>query len=200
MTNPPPPPPGDASPPPPPGYPPASSTSSGWGAAPGAPPPPSPGIAPPAGGWAPAPADKPPRPKVTIGSVLVIVGAAVAILGSFLNWFSVPSEDLDVTGFTEFEGETRDGPVFVFLGAVLVGFGIAMLAAGRVLAVAILAVITATLVVLFGLVDFGDVSDAQDLIEGLGGEFEVGPGLPIIIVGGLVSLAGSIVALSKRRR
>lgn len=135
-----------------------------------------------------------------MGSILILVGAAIAIVGSFLNWFSVPAENIDVTGFTEFEGETRDGPAFVFFGVVLAGFGIAMLAAGRVLAVAILSVIASALVVLVGLADLGDVNDVKEFIEALGGELEIGPGLPVIVVGGLISLAGSIVALAKRRR
>jgi hypothetical protein len=87
--------------------------------------------------------------------------------------------------------------VFVFLGVVLGGLGIAMLAARRVLAVAIIAVVVAVFAVLAAIVDLNDVNDLHGLLDE---NFTVGPGLWVVLLGSLVALGGSIAALAKRRR
>lgn len=133
-----------------------------------------------------------------VGALLLLGGAVLVVIGSFLTWFSFG--DIDVNGFTEFgdqstDEETRDGPVFVALAVILAGLAITTLAAKRLLPIAILAVIFAALSVLAGLVDFADVQDAQDVFG-----VEPGPGLPVILLGSLVALAGGIVTLATRRK
>lgn len=133
-----------------------------------------------------------------VGGLLLLGGAVLVVVGSFLTWFSFG--DIDVNGFTEFgnraaDEETRDGPVFVTLAVILAGFGITTLAAKRLLPIAILAVIFASLSVIAGLVDYADIQDAQDVFG-----VEPGPGLPVILLGSLVALAGGIVTLATRRR
>ena len=123
----------------------------------------------------------------------MIAGAAVMIVGSFLTWFTIGG--LDVNGFTDFGGEDRDGPVFFGFAVILAAFGITTLAARRLLPIAILAVVLASFAAIFAFADYGDVSDLEDL-----GFAEAGPGLPVVIVGSLIALAGGIVALAKRRR
>lgn len=125
----------------------------------------------------------------------MIAGAVLLVVGSVLTWFTFG--DLDVNGFTTLpnasdEEQVRDGPVFVFFAVVLAGFGIATLAARRNLAVAILAVIAGALATLAALIDLIDVLDLGDAVD-------VGPGLPIVMIGALVGLVGSIVVLAKRR-
>ena len=156
---------------------------------------------PPMGGYPPAPGmmiEKPPRPTVTVGAALLVAGGALLILGSFLNWFSLEGERF--TGFSGEGSETKDGPVFVFFGVLAIGFGVAMLAAKRMLAVAILGVVFSTLAVLAAFVDLADVSDAKDIAKEFDITFTQGPGLWVVLLGGLVALAGSITALAKRRR
>ncbi len=80
-----------------------------------------------------------------------------------------------------------------------IGFGIAQLAARKVLAVAILAVVFTSFAVLAALADLADVSDAKDLASAFGLEFNTGPGLYVILVGSLVALGGAIATLAKRR-
>jgi hypothetical protein len=135
----------------------------------------------------------PPRPKAATAGGLLIGGAAVMVLGSFLPWFTINGED--ITGFSELGGEDRDGPAFVVFAVILAGFGITTLAARRLLPIAILAVVFASFALIFALVDYGDITDLEDL-----GLVEAGPGVPIVIVGTLIALAGGIVALAKRRR
>jgi hypothetical protein len=123
----------------------------------------------------------------------MIVGAAVIVIGSLLTWFTIG--DTDVTGFTDLGGEEKDGPAFVGFAVILAAFGITTLAARRLLPIAILAVVFAAFALIFALADYGDVTDLEDL-----GLAEAGPGLPVVIIGALIALAGGIVALAKRRR
>lgn len=153
-------------------------------------------------------AAKPERPPVVVGAVLLLVGSALLIVGSFLNWLSVDAPslssfglDLSFNGFGG-EGETKDGPVFVFLAVVLAAFGITLLAARKVLAVAILSVIAAVLALLAAAIDVADVRDAVDDLKALDPTFEatMGPGLWVVLAGAIVALAGGIAALATRRR
>lgn len=177
-------------PPPAPGYAQPGYTQPGYG---------QPGSLPPA--YAPMsamPGQKPPRPAVTVGSVLLVVGGVLLILGSFLNWFTIDGQKF--TGFSGDEGDTKDGPVFVFLGVVALGFGVAQLMAKKILAVAILAVVFASFALLAALADIGDVGDVIDLADAFGVEASRGPGLWIILVGSAIALAGGITTLAKRRK
>jgi hypothetical protein len=141
---------------------------------------------------------KPPRPAVQVGSMLLIAGGVLLILGSFLEWFNIEGESFN--GFSgDGENEVKDGPVFVFFGLLALGFGIAQLMAKRVLAVAILAVVFASFALLGALADLGDVSDLQDLADTFGAEFSQGPGLWVILLGACAALAGGIATLAKRR-
>jgi hypothetical protein len=127
----------------------------------------------------------------------MIGGAALMVVGSFMTWFSI--EDADFTGFTELGGEERDGPAFVGFAVILAAFGIATLAARRLLPIAILAVVLSGFALIFAVADFADVNNV-----GVDSPFELtvtaGPGLPVVAVGALIALAGGIVALAKRRR
>jgi hypothetical protein len=123
----------------------------------------------------------------------MIAGAVVIVIGSFLTWFTIG--DTDVNGFSDLGGQDRDGPAFVGFAVILAAFGITTLAARRLLPIAILAVVFASFALIFALADYGDVSDLEDL-----GLAEAGPGLPVVVVGALIALAGGIVALARRRR
>ncbi len=138
-----------------------------------------------------------PRPKVTVGAILMLGGGAVVALGSFVTWFSL--DGTDYTGFgSNGTDNVRDGPVFLTFGVMLAAFGIALLSAKRVLAVAIIGIVAAALTALFALADLGNVSDLKKQVDGI--RFSIGPGLYLCVVGGLVALAGSIVATATRRR
>ena len=146
------------------------------------PPPPSPTWSSMGGPVPPAPPPQwstptaPPRPKAPTAGWLLIGGAAVMVLGSFLTWFTIGGEDF--TGFTELADETRDGPAFVGFAVILAGFGITTLAARRLLPIAILAVVFAWFALIVAFVDYGDISDLEEA-----GLVEAGPGVPIVIVG-----------------
>ena len=167
--------------------------------APGAPPPPTGYVPPGYTPWANAAGQKPPRPAVPVGSALLILGGAMLIAGSFLNWFTIEGENF--TGFSSAgSDDTKDGPVFVFLGVLAMGFGLAQLVARRVLAVAILAIVFAAFALLAAVADIGDVGNLLDFADATGFAASRGPGLWIIFVGSLVALAGGIATVAKRRK
>ena len=143
------------------------------------------------------PTAKPPRPAVTVGAGLLVLGAVLIIAGSFLTWFTILGESY--TGFSDGDGGTKDGPVFVFLAVVLLAFGIAQLAARKVLAVGILAILFAVFALLAALADIGDVRDAMDLAESFDVDASSGPGLWVILIGSLIAMAGAIGTVAKRR-
>lgn len=140
-----------------------------------------------------------PRPPVTVGAVLLLFGGAMVALGSALNWFSIAGESF--TGFTRGAGDdVKDGPFFLTFGLVLLGFGIALLSARKILAVTILAIVVAAMTVLFAFADLGSLSDSKKAADAFGIDFSTGPGLYLCVFGGLVALAGAIAATAKRRR
>jgi hypothetical protein len=201
-TPPPPPPPPFSAPPPPPGYgqPPAypPAPPQPYGAPPAYPQYPQPpqyGHQPLPPGYAPwqgAPA-KPPRPSVKAAGVLMLLGAAATLIGCFLPWWEIFG--VSINGFDAAEDETGDGAFFATIAVILAGFGITLLAAGRVLAIAIIAVVVGAISVLAAISDLSDVVDVTDALGG-----SVGIGLPVILAGSAASTVGGIVALAKRRR
>ena len=142
---------------------------------------------------------KPPPPPCPIGAWLMIAGGVVMGIGCFLPWLTIEGDSFN--GFTDGGGdEASDGWLFITLGVILLGFGIATLAAKRLLPIAILAVVFAALGVLGALADLGDANDIIDIAGAFDSDASIGAGLPIVLVGSLVGLAGGIVALATRRR
>jgi hypothetical protein len=129
---------------------------------------------------------------------MLVAGGLLSVIGSFLNWFSVLG--IDVNGFSHAGGNQKDGPVFVTLGVLLAGVGIALLLARKVLALTIIGMILAAFTVLAALADLGDVANADTLAKSSDIEFATGPGLYVCVAGALVALAGGIVATAKKRR
>ena len=141
---------------------------------------------------------KPLRPAVTVGAALLVGGAALMILGSFLTWFTILG--VSSSGFSSGDDDgSKDGPIFLVLGLLLLGFGIAQLAARKVLAIGILAIIVAVSGLFAVLFDLSDVSDSVDLADSIGIDASSGPGLWIILIGSMIALAGAIATVAKRR-
>ena len=170
-------------------------------AAPSAPPPPAPygasAYSTPGFAMGAVPAVKAPRPAVTTGAGMLVLGGALLIAGSFLTWFTVLGESY--TGFSSGDEGSKDGPVFVFLAVVVLACGLAQLMARKVLALGIVAIVVSALALLAALADIGDVSDVIDLAETLDIEASSGPGLWVILIGALIAMAGAIATVAKRR-
>lgn len=141
---------------------------------------------------------RPPRPDVKIGALLVIVGSLITAIGVFLPWVSIAGENLN--GMSSFRGNDfvfYDGSGIVAIGLAIItaGLGIALFFAGRVLAVAIIAIVMASFAALVGL---GMVAIAADGADFGGGS--IGFGAILQPIAPLLTLAGSIAATAKRRR
>lgn len=191
----PPPPPGPTPPPPPPQGPPLSRH-------PGAAPPP-PGFVP--GGYAQGgngippgygPA-QPPRPDTKVAAWLMLAGAVIVAVGCFIPWLSGSGDS--VNGFDDlridFDDEAASGFVFMFFAVVMLAFGITTLAAKRLLPIMIIGIVVASVSVLGSLAEYSDYRDFADIFGA-----DVGPGLPIVILGSAVALGGAIAGCAKRRR
>ena len=223
MTNPPPPPPPPGpqpygQPPPPPA--PAQPSPQAYGQQPPPPPPPPapghPPVAPP--GFPVAPA-KPPRPRIPIAAALLVVGAVLVLAGCLLPWVTGGDETLN--GFDNFYCDqefdcigTKDSflprevveddsvnsfepaAVLSIIGiVVMLAFAITFFAAGRVFAVAIISTVLTGLGVLIAFLYIAIAASAADWAGG-----EIGIGVFVHFLGAIVAVAGSVVALAKRRR
>lgn len=181
MSSPPPPPPPLSNPPPP-----------GWGQPPAAP-----------AAYDLGPAVKPPRPNVQVGAILTMVGGVLLAVGALLPWLKVTGETgngLDDYIFENADGirERAESPgsAWIFFGLVLLGFGIALFFAGRVLAVAILAIVVAGLSLIMVFFGLGAANDTKDFL----GEGSVQFGIFVGFVGAGLAIAGSVASTAKRRR
>lgn len=144
-----------------------------------------------------APAPRAPRPKVTVGAVLLIAGSALALIGAFLPWLTFGGETangFDTYVTSDFQELEAPGLVVVFGAITGLAFGIALLAAGRVLAVAILGIVFAALGVIIGLALWAIVADS---LQGQLGS--VGIGLILQPIGPAIALVGAIIATATRR-
>lgn len=142
--------------------------------------------------------DKPPRPDVKLGAILVMAGSLVSFIAVFLPWVSANGESQNGTGefiTSDFDFIENPGAAVIVFGVVTIGLGIALFFAGRVLAVAILAIVFASIALLVGLGMVGIASDTSDFVGG-----SLGVGAILQPIAPLVTLAGSIVATAKRRR
>lgn len=137
------------------------------------------------------------RPAVKVGGWLLVVGGAIAFVGAFLPWVTAAGESL--TGFDDFV--TSDltlveapGIASVLGGVIGIGFGVALVAAGRILALCILAIIAAAIGLIVGI---GLLVIAGDVASWTGGT--IGIGAVLQPIGPALALAGSIAATAKRR-
>jgi hypothetical protein len=143
--------------------------------------------------WQATPPAPTQRRAVPLAAWLMIAGATLLIVGSFLPWFTIADESF--SGMNEIGGEARDGPVFVGLGVIIGIFGIITLVWKRILGVVIAALVVAAFALIAGIIDFADVQDLKDFFGA-----DAGIGLPMIIAGAALAAVGSIVGLVKRSR
>lgn len=145
--------------------------------------------------------ERPPRPRVLAALVLVLVGAVMSVVGSFLPWW-------DGNGYTR-SGirilfartghgyRTIHGPgyVVIALAAVCAILGLVMLFIGRSITLSIVAIVAGGVGFLYSLACLGIVQDTRARVGG--GTISVG--VPVVIVGAASTLVGSVMVLARRR-
>lgn len=149
----------------------------------------------------PAATPKGPRPRATAGGALMIAGGALAVIGVFLPWVSVDGGS-SINGMDDFlmsDLSVVESPGIVGLigGLIGIGLGLALVLAGRVLAVAIVGVVGAALGLLIGFGLTAIANDTKDSLSFL--DASLGIGAILQPIGALVALAGAITALARRR-
>lgn len=143
-------------------------------------------------------ADAAPRP--VLWSALILVSAILAVASAYVPWITDPT----MTGMAEFtfdDGTTvaqvpAPGSLTVMGGILIAGIGIALFAAGRMMALAIIGIVLSGLGVLAGLGLVVIIAQNQDAIAGS----QMGIGALAQPVIPMIALAGSIGALVRRRR
>lgn len=136
-----------------------------------------------------------------VGAILVMVGAAIGSLGTFLPWARLGDETGNGFDFYRFRDNLdvievdAPGAVVLVFSAGLIGFGLALLLAGRVLAMAIIAIVVSAIGSIVGVVMIGLMVAVTDDVGG-----DIGYGVALTLVGPLIALAGAITATAKRRR
>jgi len=142
---------------------------------------------------------------VPVAGWLAVAGGLFVVLGSFLPWGSFPRSiepyglPREFNGFTKIGDSVKDGPYFVGFAVVVVAFGITTLLAKRRLPVVIIGLIAAALGAIAAAFDLSDVANVGGDIPAAF-EPSTGPGLPIVIVGFMLALAGFVIGIAKRRQ
>lgn len=139
------------------------------------------------------------RPRATVPALLLVAGASLAVLGSLLAWATFPDAVANqgvprtFNGFTQLAGESKDGPFFTAFAALLAAFGLTLLFAKRVVELLLLGAILAGFGAVAAVIDLIDVADP----DGVPAAFQpnVGAGLPVVVGGFVLALAGTIVGL-----
>ena len=120
-----------------------------------------------------------------------------------LTWGTFPAEveafgiPRSFNGFTELEGESRDGPFFAVYAAILAGFGLTMLLAKRLVPILIIGMVLAGFGLVASVIDLVDVANPDSIVRAAL-EPDVGPGLPLVVGGFAVVLGGLVVGAAKR--
>jgi hypothetical protein len=155
--------------------------------------PPGYGYPPPGYGY---PVPNAPRVSVVWTGWLLAVGGLAATIGSFLTWIHAVAGGA-TQDFSGISGD-RDGKITVVFGVLLLAGGVLIVVKQGRLWVSITGIVLAAILAFIALADIGDVSDKSKRLAGFG-RLDVGVGLVLVLLGALVALAFSIVALCVRR-
>jgi len=179
--------------------------------------PPQPYGAPPGYGYPPPPppmAAAAPRVSVLWAGALMVLGGAALAVGAFLDWAKVTylGRHVSITGLGSLSGDEEfkraidpskvtDGKVTLTLGILLIIGGIIILARQGRIWVGIVGTVLAAICLIIALADFGQASDVNDKykVTAPGAHLSTEAGLTITLLGAIVALAFSIVAICVRR-
>ena len=156
-----------------------------------------------------------PRVSLQWTGALMFLGGAILAVGSFLDWAKVTAagRHVSITGLGSLSGDDQfkqfvspskvtDGKVTLTFGILLIIGAIIILAhQGRVW-VGIVGTVLSALCLIIGLADIGQASNVNDTYksDNIPAHLSVQIGLVLTLIGAIVALAFSIVAICVRRR
>lgn len=149
------------------------------------------------------PRTRPPL-KVRIGGAIALLGAAALLVGSGMNWMEVRGPRVN-DAYTSTGVDLGDGRITIalalviaLLGAVIVTGRMAKVGGSRVAAMG--ALVAGAAAVAVTAVDIADVADrAARLDVPVGAVADVGTGLWLAFIGGLIAVGGGLMAFTNRR-
>lgn len=133
--------------------------------------------------------------NATLPAKLVLGGAALLLIGSFLPWAKVSVALFDATVSQTIGGMDDDGPITLVAAVALGVLGWFLLTKGWHKGRLIGSVCVAALVTLVAVIDLVDVNRVAGSEAGLGIDVSIGIGLWVVTVAAIAALAGSILAL-----
>ena len=166
-------------------------------------------------GYPPPPGAAGPRVSVQWTGALMLLGGALLAVGAFLDWakVSLGGRHLSITGLGSLSGDeafkqavdpskVTDGKVTLTFGILLVIGAIVILAHQGRIWVGIVGTVLSAICLIIGLADLGQASDANDKYDAanIPAHLSVQIGLVLTLIGAIVGLAFSIVAICVRRR
>jgi hypothetical protein len=156
-----------------------------------------------------------PRVALQWSGALMFLGGAILAVGAFLDWAKVTlgARHISITGLGSLSGDDQfkqfvspskvtDGKITLTFGILLIVGAIIILAhQGRVW-VGIVGTVLSAICLIIGLADIGQASNANDTYksDNIPAHLSVQIGLVLTLVGAIVALAFSIVAICVRRR
>ena len=122
-------------------------------------------------------------------TMVVLAGAAIALLGSFLNWATVSYEGLSESAGGMSDG--GDGVIALVVALATAACAIFLKGKARMIAV----VIGGGIIAIVGIANLLDISSVGNEFEALGVDVDVsaGIGLWMVLVGGIVAAAGAFL-------
>lgn len=145
----------------------------------------------------PVPEFEPGRPARVFDSfgLVTLLGGAVTVLGSFLPWATVAGPFMNVAR----GGMDADGRFTVLLGLVAVGVGWARLAGSPHVGLQRAPIGLGVLVALIAVLDMQDVEARLATVRSAYVLGAVGPGLYLVLLGGLAMMVGGFVVRAPAR-
>lgn len=121
-------------------------------------------------------------------NMVVVIGAIVVVLGSFLSWASVSAGGQSVS-FSG-TGEGGDGVLTLILALATGAAAIFLMGRGRARMISI--VVGAALILLIAIINISDVSSVGDQFGGLA-DVSIGIGLWLVLIGGVAAGVGAFL-------
>lgn len=129
------------------------------------------------------------------GAAMSAGGGVLVTLGSFMPWATITAPLIGTVTRSGMDGNS-DGHYTIWFGLLILGLGAARFARDH-LALRIPIVVLAVLAFLFGAIDLAAVNEKMSGLSNAYAWASTGPGLYVIVLGGVVAAVGAFVRRGK---